>query len=347
MKPDLMEIARRQLTLRTHRLHSLSVVVLMPHSRCNCRCVMCDIWQGNRDRRELGRDDLAAHLEAFRRLRVRWVVLSGGEALMHSNLWTLCELLAEIDVKITLLSTGLLLRHWADEVVRWCDEVIVSLDGSQPVHDAIRRVPDAYAKLADGVAALRRVDGGFRVTGRCVLQRENFRDLPNIVDAARAIGLDGISFLAADVTSEAFNRPGGWDGERAGEVALSLAEAADFEHLVEQMIEQRTPDFESGFIAEQPQKLRRLAQYYLALHGSGDFPETVCNAPWVSAVIEADGAVRPCFFHPVQGNLRQQPVETILNSTAAIRFRRELDVKRDPICRRCVCTLHLGPLECL
>lgn len=345
MTPSPIEIARRQLTLSTHRLYSLPVVVLMPHSRCNCRCVMCDIWRGNRDRRELGRDDLAAHLDAFRRLRVRWVVLSGGEALMHSNLWTLCELFAEIGVKVSLLSTGLLLEGWAAEVVRWCDEVIVSLDGSRQVHDAIRRVPRAYDQLAAGVAALRDADGDFRVSGRCVLQRDNFRDLPNIVDAARELGLDTISFLAADVTSEAFNRPGGWDDERAVEVALDGEQAAEFEDLVERLIGEREADFRSGFIVESPAKLRRLPRYYRAQAGVGDLPPVACNAPWVSTVIEADGAVRPCFFHPVLGNVHERPLLEILNSPAAVAFRRQLDVASDPICRRCVCSLHLGPLE--
>ena len=338
---------RRLLSLKTHRLRALPVVVLMPHSRCNCRCVMCDIWKSNRDRRELGREDLEPHLEDFRRLRVRWVVLSGGEALMHSNLWTLCELLAELGIKITLLSTGLLLRRHAPEVVRWCEEVIVSLDGSREVHDAIRRVPRAYDQLADGVAALRAASTRerFRVTGRCVLQRDNFRDLPNIVTAARDIGLDRISFLAADVSSEAFNRPGGWDAERTGEVAPDRAGAAELERLIERLIADRAQDFRSGFIAESPDKLRRIGRYFRALHGDGDFPRTVCNAPWVSAVVEADGAIRPCFFHPALGNLKRRPLAAILNAPESVAFRRGLDVERDPICRRCVCTLHLGPLD--
>lgn len=342
-----LDLIQRQLSLRTHRLHALPVVVLMPHSRCNCRCVMCDIWRGNRDRRELGRDDLAPHLETFRRLRVRWVVLSGGEALMHSNLWSLCEMLRELDARITLLSTGLELARHAAQVVRWCDEVIVSLDGSREIHDAIRRVPRAYDRLAEGVAALREAEAGFRVTGRCVVHRLNFRDLPAVVDAARELGLASLSFLAADVSSEAFNRPGGWDAERVEEVALDASEAEDFERRVEELIVRRGQDFASGFIVESPDKLRRLPRYYRALCGNGELPETVCNAPWVSTVIEADGAVRPCFFHPVIGNVHRQPLAEILNSPEAIGFRRRLDVTRDPICRRCVCTLNLGSKEAL
>ena len=340
-----LDIAKRQLTLTTHRIHTLPVVVLMPHSRCNCRCVMCDIWQANRNGHELSRDDLAAHLDDFRKLNVRWVVLSGGEALMHANLFALCELFKDLAIKVTLLSTGLLLERYAAEVVRWCDEVTVSLDGSRAVHDAIRRVPRGFDRLAKGVAALKALDPGFRVTARCVVQRANYADLPNLIDAARALGLDQLSLLAADVSTEAFNRPRPWDAERVAEVALSPDEVTAFVRILDDVIDRYAPDFASGFIAETPEKLRRLPRYFAALNGDGDFPPTRCNAPWVSTVVEADGTVRPCFFHDPLGNIHEQSLETILNAEAAQAFRRRLDVTRDAICRKCVCTLHLSPVS--
>jgi len=339
---DLAETVRRQATLTTHRLHSLPIVVLMAHSRCNCRCVMCDIWKANANKQELTRDNLLPHVQSLKNLHVQRVVLSGGEALMHSNLWLLCELLKDLSVQITLLSTGLLLKTHADNIVRWCDEVIVSLDGSREVHDAIRRIPRAFERLAEGVAALRAAAPGFPVSGRSVLQRTNFRDLPNIIDAARDIGLDRISFMAADVSSNAFNRPVAWDEPRVDEVALDASETQEFADLVESTIERYHADFASGFVSENPDKLRRLPRYYAALNGNGELPTTVCNAPWVSTVIEADGMVKPCFFHPSFGNINEQPLEAILNSPRAIAFRRNLDVQQDPTCRACVCTLQLG-----
>lgn len=313
MSVSPVEMVRRQLAQSTHRIYSLPILTLMPHSRCNCRCVMCDIWRANRNGQELSREELARHVDSIRRLRVRWVVLSGGEALMHSNLWSLCALLRELDVKITLLSTGLLLERHAAEVVRWCDEVIVSLDGSPAVHDTIRNVPRAYERLAAGVAALKALDPGFRVTARTVIQRANYADLPGIIDTAAALGLDQISFLAADVSSTAFNRPAPWGEERVSGIALSRDEVEAFARILEQVIAERADAFASGFIAESPDKLRRLPRYFAALYGDGAFPPVQCNAPWVSAVVEADGTVRPCFFHAAHGNAHEQPLEEIIN----------------------------------
>jgi MoaA/NifB/PqqE/SkfB family radical SAM enzyme len=303
---------------------------------------MCDIWQANSEKRELTREDLERQMSSMRNLHVQRVVLSGGEALMHQNLWLLCELLREMDVEITLLSTGLLLKVFAADVVKWCDEVIVSVDGSREVHNAIRRVPRAFERLGEGIAALRALEPSYPVSARCVLQRSNFRDLPNIILAAHEISLNRISFMAVDVSSTAFNRPEPWEEPRVAEVALDREETAEFAAIVEDVIQRFASDFDSRFISESPDKLRRLPRYYAALNQEGAFPTTVCNAPWVSSVVEADGTVRPCFFHRSFGNIHEQPLETILNSPDAVAFRRGLDVKTDPTCKACVCTLSLG-----
>jgi len=102
-------------------------------------------------------------------------------------------------------------------------------------------------------------------------------------------------------------------------------------------------DFASGYIAESQAKLRRrILHYYTALLGQADFPPVSCNAPWVSAVIEADGTVRPCFFQPPLGNIYQaSSLTSLLNSPTTLAWRAGLDMARDAICRKCVCTLSL------
>ncbi|HMA49012.1 MAG TPA: radical SAM protein [Magnetospirillaceae bacterium] len=323
------------------RLSKVPVVTLMPHSRCNCRCVMCDIWKANRSGTSLPLETIERLVEDFRALSVRWVVLSGGEALMHPNLWALCEALKRLPLKITLLSSGLLLARHAEPIARWCDEVIVSLDGPPATHDRIRGVKGAFGAIEEGVAALRRVKPAYPVSARSVIQHGNFRELSATIEAARAAGLDHVSFLAADLSSGAFNRPDAWDEQRTGEVGLSAAESEELVALIEQLIDRHKADIAAKFIQESPAKLRRIAAHYRAANGLGDMPEISCNAPWVSAVIEADGAVRPCFFHAPIGHVGDGPLPDILNSPRARAFRATLDMARDPVCRSCVCTLKL------
>lgn len=241
------------------------------------------------------------------------------------------------------LSTGLLLRRHAAALVRYCDDVVVSLDGPHAIHNQIRNIPRAFEKLAEGVAAVKAADARVVITGRCTVQRQNFRHLRATVAAAHTLGLDRISFLAADVSSDAFNRPEGWDAQRVAAVALT---ADDLPLLVDELTaleHEYNADFASGYIAESMLKLRRrLYQYYAALLGQTDFHPNDCNAPWVSTVIEADGTVRPCFFQPPLGNIHESDsLDAILNAPEAIRWRQGLDTRRNAICRRCVCTLSL------
>ena len=302
---------------------------------------MCDIWKANQEKREISVELLEQHLQDFKKLGVKQVTLSGGEALMHSNFWRFCEALRTIRVKICLLSTGVTLKNHATEVVRHCNEVIVSLDGSPQVHNAIRNIPAAFEKLEEGVKALKLADAGFRVSGRTVIQKQNFRDFPLIIQAAKHMGLNQISFLPADVSSVAFNRSEPWKEEKVSDVALNREEIAELEAIVKKTFIEFKQEFEAKFIAESREKLLDMVQYYRALHNEAEFPIRKCNAPWISAVIESNGDVLPCFFHKTYGNIHEGRFEEIVNSEKAINFRKHLNVHADPICKRCVCSLHI------
>lgn len=383
LRPQPAPVAPHETALpplpRLDPITRLPILILYPHSRCNCRCLMCDIWRATTSS-ELDPADIARWLDEWRELGVRRVVLSGGEALMHSRLWELCGYLRDAGMGITVLSTGLLLRRHAANLVQYCDDVVVSLDGPRELHNRIRNIPRAYEKLAEGVAAVRKAarretrdaesesapithrlspiasappnpqppspfasSASLTISGRCTVQRSNFRALRATVRAAHELGLDRISFLAADVSSEAFNRPGGWDEERVTQVGLEAEDLLELAAELDALEKEHADDFASGFIAEPPLKLRRrLLQYYSALLGQADFFPNNCNAPWVSTVIESDGTVRPCFFQPPLGNIHQAAsLDAIINSAEAVAWRRGLDMRRDEICRRCVCTLSL------
>jgi Fe-coproporphyrin III synthase len=323
----------------TQRLTRVPVLVLEAHSSCNCRCVMCDIWKRS-ESRGLEPWDLEPHLAAFRRLGVRWIVLSGGEPLLNRRFPQLCRMLRGEGVQITLLTTGLLIRKYAREIAESFDDAIVSLDGPEDIHDKIRRVPGAFRLIDAGVKAIREIEGGFAVGARTTVQKLNFRYLRETVDAAKALALDGISFLAVDMGSSAFNRPLLWPIERQNQVALTRAEAEELEAEIYRLLRDRAGDIRSGFVRESAEKLWRIVRHFRA-HLDLEEPEApTCNAPWTSAVVDQDGGVRPCFFHSPIGTIRGQSFEDAINSEKALEFRSTLDIRTNPVCRRCVCSLN-------
>ncbi len=303
---------------------------------------MCDIWK-TKESRALNSADLEPHIESIRRLGVRWVVFSGGEPLLNRELPLLCSILRRENIRLTLLTTGLLLGKHAAQVAESFDDIIVSLDGPERVHNAIRRVEAAFALLHSGVRAVRQERPSCPITARTTVQKANHAHLCETVAAAKQLDLNGISFLAADLTSEAFNRPLAWPTERQSEIALSAEEIIVLENEIERIIRESSGDANARYVAESPDKLRLIARHFRAHLGLDRTESPQCNAPWTSAVIETDGTVRPCFFHRPIGNLHHTTLEDAINGQDALAFRSSLDIASNPVCNRCVCSLNYRP----
>jgi MoaA/NifB/PqqE/SkfB family radical SAM enzyme len=340
---SLYHTYQRFRTLKTDVISSLPIVILMPHSACNCRCIMCDIWKDNKNLRQLTEKDIEHLLPSLIKLGTRQVLMSGGEAILNPNFFRFCSMLERHKIRVTLLSTGLTLGKYADEIVTHVNDVIISLDGDRETHNLIRNIPGAFEKIHESVQLIRQIDPNFPITGRSVIHRLNFKKMPALIEAAKEMGLDKISFLPADVSSHAFNREVLWSDIRQNEILIEEQQLSELKLIIEKIITNYPTDFDNGFIAEQPAKLRKIHSYYAAFYGQNAFPYKKCNAPWVSTVVEADGTVRPCFFHPPLGNIHEQTLENILNGELGLKFRKELDMDSDSTCTKCVCYLNLSP----
>ena len=334
---------KRYRTLQTHRILALPIAILMPHSACNCRCIMCDIWKDNKNLKQLNENDIKGLMSSLKKLGTRQVLMSGGEALLNPNFFRFCEILNEENIKVTLLSTGLTIKKNAEQLVKWVHDIIVSVDGDEQTHDYIRNIPGAFNKLREGINYIKAMKPTYKITARTVIHRLNYQRWPAIIDAAKEIGLDQLSFLPADISSHAFNREMLWDENRQHEILLSFEDLPYLKNVIEKLITDYKEDFEDNFIAESPEKIWKIYEYYAAYYGLNSFPYKKCNAPWVSTVVEADGTVRPCFFHEPIGNIRLESLDTILNSENAIDFRKHLDIDKNETCMKCVCYLNLAP----
>lgn len=324
---------------QSQTLKTLPILILMPHSACNCRCLMCDIWKSNTHARTWNSDAFEKLKKDIRTLHVREVVFSGGEALLHPGLFEFCAALkTNKGIKLTLLSTGLLLERFSTSITEYFDEVIISLDGPEPIHDTIRNISGGFEKINKGVKNILNAKPTFNVSARCVVQKSNFRFLKELIVAAQNMGLKRLSFLPADTHSQAFNHTS-LPPEQTIQIIPSQNELPELRFCLRDIITKFESAFHTRWISESPEKLMRIADYYEAFYGIRSFNSPPCNAPWVSAVVESDGSVRPCFFHEPIGNFFNGTLHEILNSESAIQFRKQLDIQQNSVCQRCVCSL--------
>ena len=316
----------------------LPLLTLYLSERCNSRCVSCDYWRhGGQDMSLAAIERLLPGLAA---LGTRVLLISGGEPLLHPQWPEIAQLLRARGLRLWLLTAGLSLAKHAAQVATLFESLTVSLDGSTAAtYQAIRGL-DAFDTVCAGIRAA--AGAGLPPSLRVTVQRANFRELPRLVALARELGASGISFLAADVSNpQVFGRDSA-EGF-AGGIALRPDEFAEFEQVLDAMEQHCAEDFRQGFIEESPAKLRRIGTYYAAVAGQGDFPPVRCNAPEFSAVIEAGGRLRPCFFIPGPGVLANGDLQRALDEPLMKQLRADIRAQRRPECVGCVCSMWREP----
>ena len=330
-----MKSASPELAAGAGALGRLPLVTLTLSERCNSRCVSCDYWRhGVAD---MNLDAVRRLLPDLARLHTEVALLSGGEPLLNPEWAEIAALLREQGLRLWLLTSGLSLAKHARRVAALFDTVTVSVDGTNRDTYAAIRGLDAFDKVCEGIYGA--ADAGAQVTMRVTLQRANYRELPRFVDLAHACSAREVSFLAVDVANpHAFAR----QDDFTRNLALQPADLPQFADALEALERSHADDFRSGFIAESPHKLRRLYQYFAAVLGTAAYPPVRCNAPEFSAVLGAQGEMRPCFFIPGEPGVSvpaPAALSAALNTPRMTQLRADIRAGRRAECAACVCPL--------
>jgi len=314
-------------------LARLPLATLYLTERCNSRCVTCDYWRHGRD--DMTLETVRGLLPSLAQLQTQTVLLSGGEPLLNPQWAQIARELRAAGLSVWLLTSGLSLAKHARLAADLFDRISVSMDGTDSATYAAIRGLDAFDKVCEGIRAA--AGHGLAPSLRVTLQRSNYRQLIGFVELARQLGAAQVSFLAVDVANpHAFGRKDGF----AAEPALGAEDLTVLDQLLHALERSHAEDFASGFIAESPAKLRRIAQYFAAVCGQADYPPVRCNAPEFSAVIGATGKIQPCFFIPGPPDAQLgDNLGRVLNSQSFMKLRGDIRAGMRAECKSCVCSL--------
>ena len=281
---------RRALTLQArqdgHHRRLVVLILELTHG-CQSRCGGCD-HRGPAGGEALTPALAVALARSAQARGCEEVLLTGGEALLRPDIEAVLVGLLGVGLPVRLLTNGLLLERHAALVARTVQSVVISLDGGD---DAVYR----RARGVDGLTAIRRglrrlwaLAPGLPVTARVTISTLNAGALGGIADLALEWGLDGISFLAADVDhSAAFGRSDRAPAELVPDPDAVAAEIA--------ALRSRLP---AGFILDSEAALARIQEKFAADLGRLPREAPRCDAPWTSVVVGPDLAMKPCFFLP-------------------------------------------------
>ena len=277
-------------------------------SRCNSRCVYCEVWKKKDFSADLTPEDVDRIVDQSEAAGVRNIIISGGEATIYKDLFRLLRDLKQRRFHVTLLTNALLFKpgisHEKVDVLNECvDSIQFSLDSTDAKqYEELRGVPGV-----DRVArALQLIRGPTRALS-CVVSSENLSEIEAIVRFGAEHRADYVGFQPLNVATVFFDIPAleGKDRylvpqEKFAPMRAALKEGIELarELGVDTNLAQLNTWIEPFFRYSQVE-----GEDYFFNHVPG-LKKFKCIYPSQSIYINAEGEMTPCRLLPSVGNIK-------------------------------------------
>ena len=159
--------------------------------RCNLTCKHCYATSADKDfPNELSLDQIFAVMDDLHAYGVSVLILSGGEPLLHPQLFPISARAKAMGFYVGLSTNGTLIdaAKLAEIQNARFDYIGISLDGLRETHDRFRRRQGAFDEALRGLRLCR--DAGLKVGLRFTLTQDNARELPDLLQLMEAEGIE-------------------------------------------------------------------------------------------------------------------------------------------------------------
>jgi radical SAM protein with 4Fe4S-binding SPASM domain len=150
--------------------------------RCNFKCKHCyssAIDPNNAT--ELTLDEMKNIVDTLKSINVPVILLSGGEPLMHPNIFEIIDYIRSLNIRVSLSTNGSLITGAVAEKLKTLGVgyVGISLDGLKPLNDDFRGVKGAFDSAVQGIRNCRLANQ--KVGLRMTIHQENIHQVPHIL----------------------------------------------------------------------------------------------------------------------------------------------------------------------
>ncbi|MCM8857330.1 MAG: heme d1 biosynthesis radical SAM protein NirJ [Candidatus Thiodiazotropha sp.] len=159
--------------------------------RCNLTCRHCYATSADKDfPGELDTPQVYTVMDDLKAYGVPVLILSGGEPLMHPDIFEISRRAKAEGFYVGLSSNGTLITEETigDIAEVGYDYVGISIDGMRETHDRFRRKQGAFDESLHGIRLCR--EAGLKVGLRFTLTQENAAELPDLLQLMDAEGVD-------------------------------------------------------------------------------------------------------------------------------------------------------------
>jgi MoaA/NifB/PqqE/SkfB family radical SAM enzyme len=293
--------------------HSCSIVLL---TQCFFKCKMCEMWKAQEAPGTVSIEEWKSFISSLEGIldNQKELVFSGGEPLLHKDIFELIEYGTKRGFKTLMPSNGFLIDENVAKRLAHAGlkEIFISLDSTNPkTHDFLRGVEGAHAKVMRAFDNLAKFCPDLRIGIICVVSGVNHHEIVDLIKWVKeAKFLSGVYFQAI---AKPFFVPLDDTWHAQGPFAfLWPKQTGDIHATVEQMLQLKKENYPIHNFPLQleifktyftdPTKRARKAACYL-----GDY---VVN-------VNPQGDISLCCFMPPIGNIKKDDITTLWYSELA------------------------------
>ena len=270
--------------------------------QCNLKCRHCrGMRYGEID--SVRAKEIVGEIAA---LQPGWVIIEGGEALLRKDVFEILALAREKGLDVHLISNATLINQGIFSRLKQLGvKLMISIDGAtKETYESIRRGAN-FEKVVE--TARQAVAAGLLEAINFTLMKDNYKEIPGIMDLAAAIGLKRVTFIGLK-SCESYENKLLTKEEYAEAIKLACEEAV--KTGVEFYFDE---PFFWPVVKEGKLKVRPPAENTGIL--SQETNACICGE---YLFIEPNGEVKPCSFAPmVLGNVKDKSLVTIWQENMA------------------------------
>lgn len=322
------------------KMLQIPIVIISLTTRCNSHCRMCNYWQI--EKQDFPLEIIKKLSDDLPLLHCKSLGFTGGEPLLHPYFEKIITELSHPSYNLFLLSNATLFNKLKKpEILNSFNQIFISLDGPNAViHDSIRG-KGMFELMSAGISLIKKLNLTTTLHARSTVQMKNWKFIPDIVDRAKKLGFQSISFVAVDNNSNAY----GWNSEvqrvnsKQSNTFLQANEYRNYsKDFIETMFEKLYKDFKTNFIEESKEKLFSIIKAAV----NNEVLKKSCNAPLFSVFIDQNGDISPCFLRPPTANLKSRRLFQIASDKEFFKKQQITRQVKEEYCKTCTCPLYRG-----
>lgn len=324
------------------RLRSLTWVIT---GLCNLDCIFCEAGRLLDNKIDTPLKRCFEIINEAYNLGIKTVHITGGEPFLRKDFFDILRYLKQKKIRVSVTTNGTLFAKMSEEkmdIIRnTIDNVFISLDSADKDRfDYIRGEKGTFELVLAGIKRLLSFSG-INVIITAVITKENYSDIPSLIELSKELGITDINFQPVSPTAR-FKTDFVKDKDKF--MVIDQNELENLNRTVHNAVKRikdlnmkSNLNFLELYLIEYFNSFKENYNgLYLNNILKGHFK---CIVPFYSLSIRHDGSVQCCAMLPSIGNIKNSSLKELW--IASSETRRSLKKSEFfPICNKCFCQVN-------